>query len=745
MADFGFVGPSYEAPSIYQDAQECINFRAEIDPLKQPSQRGVVALYPTPGLTSKIVFQNQQEVRGMRTVSGGQYMVAVVGPYVYVLTSSLVPTMVGQLNSSTGRVGISDNGLNVYIVDGVYRYTWRISNPSSAYFVGSISGTTLTVTQVKKGTIAPNQSLFGVGLTSETVILSQLTGTTGGIGTYQVNISQTETSEIMNSAAVAATLTGSISGTTLTVTAVTGTLYPGQTIQGAGVTANTIITALGTGTVLSYTIATGGTGYNINDTITVLGGIYGTTPATYTVSSIGGSGAVTGLTVTSVGSYTTVPTNNVSTSTSGSGTGLTLTLTFGTGSGGMGTYVINNPQTVSSESLFALNFTTFTSTDGAFTGGDTVDIVDNYFVYNDPNTQKWASTNALSPITNPLSFSSKDGSPDNLVSIIVDHREVYLLGEASSEVWVDIGSFPFPFQRIPGTSTQHGIAAKFSMARLGNSFVYVSRNNRGQGEIVAMNGYIPQRISTHAVEQTLLDQYIDDAVAYTYQLEGHECYVVSFPTIDLTWVYDTSTQMWHKWLWVDDQNIYHRHRSNCGALFQGLFLVGDWQNGQIYQLDPTNFTDNGQTIRRLRRAPHIVTDLQRQYLEELQIQFQPGVGTTGLSSSTQGTFIGSPYTIVPLGLLTIAPTDNKILGYANQINANTPTDNPKAMLRWSNDGGSTWSKEHWSNIGQLGKFKNRAIWRRLGWSRDRVFEVVVTDPVNAVIISANLKAEEGEN
>ena len=745
MADFGFVGPSYEAPSIYQDAQECINFRAEIDLLKQPGQRGVVALYPTPGLTSKIVFQNQQEVRGMRTVSGGQYMVAVVGSYVYVLTSSLVPTMVGQLNSSTGRVGISDNGLNVYIVDGVYRYTWRISNPSSAYFVGSISGTTLTVTQIKKGTIAPNQSLFGVGLTSETVILSQLTGTTGGIGTYQVNISQTETSEIMNSAAVAATLTGSISGTTLTVTAVTGTLYSGQTIQGAGVSANTIITALGTGTVLSYTIATGGTGYSVNDTITVLGGIYGTTPATYTVSSIGGSGAVTGLTVTSVGSYTTVPTNNVSTSTSGSGTGLTLTLTFGTGSGGMGTYVINNPQTVSSESLFALNFTTFTSTDGAFTGGDTVDIVDNYFVYNDPNTQEWAATNALSPITNPLSFSSKDGSPDNLVSIIVDHREVYLLGEASSEVWVDVGSFPFPFQRIPGTSTQHGIAAKFSMARLGNSFAYVSRNNRGQGEIVAMNGYIPQRISTHAVEQTLLDQYIDDAVAYTYQLEGHECYVVSFPTIDLTWVYDTATQMWHKWLWVDDQNIYHRHRSNCGALFQGLFLVGDWQNGQIYQLDPTNFTDNGQTIRRLRRAPHIVTDLQRQYLEELQIQFQPGVGSTGLSSPTQGTFIGSPYTIVPLGLLTIAPTDNKILGYANQINANTPTDNPKAMLRWSNDGGSTWSKEHWSNIGQLGKFKNRAIWRRLGWARDRVFEVVVTDPVNAVIISANLKAEEGEN
>ena len=83
MADFGFVGPSYEAPSIYQDGQECINFRPEIDPLKGEGSRGVVALYPTPGLTSAIVFQNKQEVRGMRTVSGGEYMVAVVALCIY--------------------------------------------------------------------------------------------------------------------------------------------------------------------------------------------------------------------------------------------------------------------------------------------------------------------------------------------------------------------------------------------------------------------------------------------------------------------------------------------------------------------------------------------------------------------------------------------------------------------------------------------------------------------------------------
>jgi hypothetical protein len=709
MADFGFVGSAYEAPSIYQDAQECINFRPEVDPTKQPGSRGVVALYPTPGLTNVVTLQTAQAVRGMRAVSGQDYLVAVCGPYVYVMGSDFTATIIGQLNTSTGQVGITDNGLNVYIVDGSNRYTWRISNPNSAVFEGTISGTTLTVTRVLSGTIAANQALFGVGISNETVIVS------GSGSTWTINQSHTISTAIrMNSATVAAVITASMATTTLTVSAVaSGTLYVGQTIQGSTVTAKTIITALGSGTVLSETIATAGTGYAVNENITVLGGVYGSSPATYTVTSIGGSGAVTGLTRTFSGQYTSTPANNASTSSDGAGTGLTLTLTFGTGTGSTGNYVINNSQTVTSRTMYALNFSELPATDGAFTGGSSVDVVDNYFIYNNPHTQQYASSDLLSPITYGLAFASKFTGPDDLVSLIVDHGQIYLLGEKTSEVWADIGTFPFPFQRIPGASSQHGIAAEFSMARFGNSFAYVSRNDRGQAVIVQMNGYFPQRISTHAVENTLVNQNISDAIAYTYQLEGHECYVVTFPSLDLTWVYDGSTQMWHKWLWCDNQNNYKRHRSNCAALFQGSVLVGDWENGQIYRLDPNNYTDNGQHIRRMRRCPHLVTDFQRQYFEELQIQFQPGVGLQGIET-------------FPLG-------DNDI-GL-----------NPQAMLRWSNDGGSTWSNEHWAGIGKVGKYQNRIIWRRLGWARDRIYEVVVTDPVKAVIVSANLKASVGEN
>jgi len=741
MADFGFVGASYVAPSIYQDAQECINWRPEIDPTKGQGSRGVVALYPTPGLTSQVLLSAQSQVRGMRTLSGGSYLVAVCGAYVYILTSNFTPTIVGQLNTSTGNVGITDNGLNVYITDGSYRYTWRISTPATATFNATISGTTLTIVSVASGTIATGQALFGIGVPNATVI-------TGGSGTsWTINNSVTiAVAETMTSVAVASVLTASMSGTTLSVTATSGTLYPGQTITGTSVTSGTIITSLGSGTILTTSIATAGTGYAINDTITVTGGVYGSSPATYTVTAIGGSGAVSTLSQTFSGAYTSVPASPVSTTTNGAGTGLTLNVTFGTGTGSTGNYVINNSQTVASRTMYALNFSVLPSTDGAFQGADVVDIVDNYFVYNYPGTQQWAASNLLSPITYGLSYASKFTGPDNLVSLVCDHGQVYLLGETTSEVWSDVGTFPFSFQRIPGSSSQHGIAAKFSVARFGNSFAYLAKNTRGQSEIVIMNGYFPQRISTHAVENTLANQVVSDAIAYTYQIEGHECYVISFPTLDITWVYDLATQLWHKWLWVDTTNTYHRHRSNCHANFQNLNLVGDWQNGNIYSLDASNYTDNGNEIRRLRRAPHLVTDLQRQYFDELQIQFQPGVGIGGTqTANTNNNYLGSPYSIPANGALTIGANQIDVLGFANQVSANNTLTNPQAMLRWSNDGGSTWSNEHWSKIGQQGKYKNRAIWRRLGTARDRIFEVSVTDPVKAVIVSANLKASEGDN
>jgi len=661
MAEFGFVGASYTAPSIYQNDQECINWRPEIDPTKAQGERGIIALYPTPGLTRLATFPNQEEVRGLRTISsGGSQLIAVCGSYVYAVSYNFETSIIGQLLSSSGPVGITDNGVYVYIVDGENRYSWLIDSPNTTKFTGYISGTILNVTTTPVGNLSVGSQVFGIGVAKGTIIVS------GSGFLWSVNNAQNISSQQLSTDPPYAIFTGSIATaagiTTLTVSAVTsGTIRIGTTIIGTGILNGTVITALGTG------------------------------------------------------------------------------------SGGVGTYILNPvAQTVSSRTIYAHQFTVLPTTDGAFTGGGVVDVNDNYFIYTRPDTQQFAVSDLLSPITQGLSFGSKFTSPDNLVSLIANNGQLFLLGEKSSEVWNDQGTTPVAYQRIPGSSTQQGIIAPFSVARVGNSFAYVSQNIRGLNQVVLMNGYVPQRISTHAVENSLLDQYTEDAIAYTYQLEGHEVYVVSFPTIDITWAYDFTTQLWHKWLWVDTYDQYHRHRSNCAAVFQNYVVVGDWENGNLYQLDQNNYTDNNQSIRRLRRAPHITSDLQRQYFDELQLQFQPGVGIQGFSRD-RNIYLGSPYYISGTGSLIIGYQDIDVLGDAGQLSIRDVLYNPQAMLRWSNDGGSTWSKEYWQDIGQQGKYKNRAIWRRLGMSRDRIFEVVVSDPVKAVIVSANLKASSGDN
>ena len=661
MAEFGFVGASYTAPSIYQDDQECINWRPEIDPTKAQGERGIIALYPTPGLTLLTTFPNNEPVRGLRTISsGGSQLIAVCGSYVYSVSFNFEVAIIGQLLSYTGPVSITDNGVYVYIVDGNNRYSWLIDAPNTTTFSGYISGTLLNVSTTPKGAISVGSQVYGIGVLPGTIV------TSGSGFLWTVNQSQNVAQQELTLNPPSCTFTGSIatagSVTTLTVSAVTsGTLYVGLTIIGSGVLTGTMITALGSG------------------------------------------------------------------------------------SSGVGTYTLNPvAQTVSSTTMYAQQFTVLPSTDGAFTGGGVVDVNDNYFIYTRPDTQQFAVSDLLSPITQGLSYASKFTSPDNLVSLIANNGQLFLLGEKSSEVWNDQGTTPVAYQRIPGSSTQQGIIAPFSVARVGNSFAYVSQNIRGLNQVVLMNGYIPQRISTHAVENSLLDKYTEDAIAYTYQLEGHEVYVVSFPTIDITWAYDFTTQLWHKWLWVDGFDKYHRHRSNCAAVFQNYVVVGDWENGNLYQLDQNNYTDNNRTIRRLRRAPHITTDLQRQYFDELQLQFQPGVGIQGFSRD-RNTYLGDPFIIGATETFIIEYQDIDVIGNAGQISIRDVLYNPKAMLRWSNDGGSTWSKEYWQNIGQQGKYQNRAIWRRLGWSRDRIFEVVVSDPVKAVIVSANLKASSGDN
>jgi len=343
-------------------------------------------------------------------------------------------------------------------------------------------------------------------------------------------------------------------------------------------------------------------------------------------------------------------------------------------------------------------------TDPDFAGAVTVGYIDGYFVFNEPNSSRFWVTQLLDGTSvDPLDFASAEGDPDNLVSLIVDHREIWLFGTNSTEVWYDAGTADFPLQRIQGAFNEIGCAAPYSVAKVDNSVFWLGSDARGRGIVYRNNGYKGQRVSTHAVEWQI-QQYTDisDALAYTYQQDGHAFYVLIFPTANTTWVYDASTQAWHEragW----DNGDFTRHRSNCQVVYNNEIIVGDYENGNLYAFDLEDYTDNGDIqkwLRSWRALPTGTNDLKRTSQHTLQIDCEAGVGTdTGQGS------------------------------------------NPQMMLRWSDDGGHTWSNEHWMSMGRIGEYYNRAFARRMGMTlklRDRVYELSGTDPVKITIMGAQL-------
>lgn len=337
-------------------------------------------------------------------------------------------------------------------------------------------------------------------------------------------------------------------------------------------------------------------------------------------------------------------------------------------------------------------------TDAGFPAGN-VDFMDGYFLSNLPDSDQFQISSLYDgSVWDGLDFASAEGSPDDVIGHIVSHREWWLFGTNSVEIWYNSGDTDFPFSRISGAFIEVGCAAKDSIAKLDNSVFWLGQDERGHGQVWRAIGYNPQRISTHAIEYAISSYTrIDDAYAFAYQQEGHGFYCLNFPSAEKTWVYDVSTGLWH-----ERANFaggeFTRWRANCHAFFNGKHVVGDYESGQLYELDMDYHTNGTEVKKWLRsfRLPSSEGDQVR--VNSFQLDMQVGNGlTTGQGSD------------------------------------------PQVMLRYSKDGGRTWSEERTMATGAIGEYSTRVISRRLGVGRDWVIEVSGTDPVPCAIVAGYIR------
>lgn len=342
---------------------------------------------------------------------------------------------------------------------------------------------------------------------------------------------------------------------------------------------------------------------------------------------------------------------------------------------------------------------------GIFQGADRCDYIDTFMLFNVPGTNRFISTHSNQLIFDALYVASKTTFPDPMQTLVVNRHEILLLGQLKSEIWYDAGNVQFPFAQLPGSYIEHGVLAKYSVAPSDISVFWLGQDLQGQAIVFRQRGYETKRVSNFALEwnfSQLLEAGVtlSDAIGYCYQKGGHVFYVLHLPAADQSWIFDDSIpdpeMAWHQEAWCDANGTLHRSRANCFANLYGKSVVGDWENGTIYEQRFDTYQDLvvgvPSPIVCIKTFPHlsqaqprnqllpVASDGQRVEHHRLQLDMECGMADYGVASG-------------------------------------------EVTLRYSNDRGKTWSGVLLQSTGKLGQYDTWPLYQSLGISRDRVYEV----------------------
>ena len=366
----------------------------------------------------------------------------------------------------------------------------------------------------------------------------------------------------------------------------------------------------------------------------------------------------------------------------------------------------------SGNKLYVYNLATNVLTEVLADGARHVDSLDGFIVVLDTRDSTLRASNLYDALTfDPLAIEQRASAPDPWLSLIVQNGLIYVMGEQTTDVYYNAGLSPFPFQKHTGGSIPYGIAAEYSKARVGDSVIWLARNEDGIGQVVQVVGQQAKIISNFALSAAI-QGYLDagitiaDAIGESWEMLGHLFYVLTFPTANATWLYDDTMGRWTELLsWDISSNTYRAWRAHWHVIGFGKHLVLDRENGQIYHLSTTVHTENAQPIRRLRRAPCLFDGHKRVFINSLELILESGLGLS-----------------------------NPVLqGY-----------DPTMLLYRSKDSGRTFTQcGEAKSAGKLGEYRTRVQWQRLGAGRDLVFEFVVSDPIPWRIIDALIEPRPG--
>lgn len=301
-----------------------------------------------------------------------------------------------------------------------------------------------------------------------------------------------------------------------------------------------------------------------------------------------------------------------------------------------------------------------------------------------------------------LNYATAESNADDLLRAYVFNQILYLLGDKTVECWWNSGVGKPPFDRLEGGIIQVGLGAIHSVANSNDYMYFLGSNN----QVWRVKSTAGEPVSTQAISREIAGFTLTtDATGICYNLDGQWMYEITFPTAGRTFVYPEGGE----WFELSSGTLGGRNIASSHAFAFRKNLVGDSTSGNIYELDPDTYDENGAAIVRTRDSAPLHGGLfgapgKTLTMNRFELIMETGVGLV----SGQGS-------------------------------------DPVIMLSFSDDGGKTFSAESWGecDVGTLGDFIFKVQWFVLGSFESRIIRIQTSDPVYYSIHSAAADLEIG--
>lgn len=387
--------------------------------------------------------------------------------------------------------------------------------------------------------------------------------------------------------------------------------------------------------------------------------------------------------------------------------------------------------------------------DDSFFGGGSVTYQDGYFISHRPDYREmYVSTTGDGLTWSTLDLFTAESDSSKIVRVISDRKELWAFKQKSVEVFYNTGTDDLFLRKELG-ALDVGCQAANSVVVMDNSVIWLADDLTVRRAV----GYSPQVISQPSFS-TQIGEYdtTSDAVGMTYRMGGRIFYMLNFPTAGVTWTYDAKSGNWVKFAsYIDNAQEDGQFRCNVGVKWQDKQYMGDYRNGMIYTFDTEIHTDNLQRIIWTRRFPSLFSERLNLFHHWLELEFEGGVGTADQSvtySDVTDLFTeylegGDGRDVDGSGVFDL---DDVIALYEQFIDSRTVAcPHPVVKLRWSNDGGHSWSSFVTCEVGAMGEYTKRVRFNRLGAARHRTYEVSSSSATKFVMIGAFSNISRGVN